>query len=103
MEHVQLPAIVPGHPPRPRARLSLDQKSRDLSSQPGKIHTAETPRRVYQLVKNPLGGQVSPQAIDWNDPGRKPRPDVSKISSEQIDRLWFRRKIEICPVIDIFV
>jgi len=34
---------------------------------------------------------------------RRIRSDFSSISSEEIDRLWVRQRIDICPVVDIYV
>lgn len=103
IEQSQYPVVPSERVPQLKARSSFRQKGGEFSNRLGKIHTSKTTKKIHSLTKDPLFRQVSAEAVDRYDPSGKPLSDVSGISSEQIEKLWFRQKIEICPFIDIFV
>jgi len=103
IEQSQYPIIVPNRVPQRKAVSPSSQKNRGLSTRLDRIHPSNTSKKIRSFGGDPLVVDVFSAAIGFDDSGGRFPSNPSSISSKQIDKLWFRQKTEICPLIDIFV
>lgn len=96
------PVISSGQIPQSGSRFYPRQKSRELSTRSARSDTLALTNKHHSVERNPLVKRASSRPTGYFDRGGKD-PSGKPISSHQLEKLWFRRKIEICPQIDIYV
>jgi hypothetical protein len=67
------------------------------------IHPRQAIEKIHSFPRDSFVRQVFREATDYNDLDGESLSNSASISSRQIEKLWVRQKIEICPFIDIFV
>ncbi|NIQ37888.1 MAG: hypothetical protein GTN81_04770 [Proteobacteria bacterium] len=99
---VHYPVISSEQIPRSGSRLTYRHKSKELPIRPARSDTLTLTKKHHSAERNPLVKRASSQLRGYFDRGGKGLPD-RPISSHQLEELWYRQKIEICPLIDIYV
>ncbi|NIO04580.1 MAG: hypothetical protein GTN74_08190 [Proteobacteria bacterium] len=99
---IEYPRILSKEISHPEGRPSFGPKGGAFSTHSGRIRVSKTTVRYPSATENQLVRKPCAGAIRYEDRGEKPGSNCLHNFSEEVDKLWFRQKVEVCPLIDFY-